>query len=191
MKQRKTSNGSTEQLNIFGPAPLLEGEDIGAYDALLAGVSGAVKPKDLIEEILARDTVDLHWSVLRLRRYRDALMATFAPKGLRSLLDTFDLEFEEDLVHRWAERDPQAIAEVKAILDRRGLSSHAVMAQTFLENIETLERFEHLIARTEARRNSMQREIERHRFETGQALPQSLRRLDRDGTTLIENPRAI
>ena len=40
-----------DRLEIFGPPPLLEGEDCKAYDTLLARVSGATKPKDIIEEI--------------------------------------------------------------------------------------------------------------------------------------------
>ena len=47
------------QWNFFGPAPLLDGEDPAAYDELLARVSGAVKPSDILEEIWVRDVVDL------------------------------------------------------------------------------------------------------------------------------------
>jgi hypothetical protein len=34
------------RLALFGPPPLLEGEDTAAYDELLARISGAVKPAD-------------------------------------------------------------------------------------------------------------------------------------------------
>ena len=59
-----------DRLEIFGPPPLLEGEDSKAYDTLLARVSGAVKPKDIIEEIWVRDIVNLTWEILRLRRLK-------------------------------------------------------------------------------------------------------------------------
>src|SRR5262249_11588094 len=36
------------RLALFGPPPLLEGEDTAAYDELLARISGAVKPADIL-----------------------------------------------------------------------------------------------------------------------------------------------
>ena len=47
------------RLALFGPPPLLEGEDTAAYDDLLVRISGAVKPADIFEEIWIRDIVDL------------------------------------------------------------------------------------------------------------------------------------
>ena len=46
-------------LEIFGPPPLLDGESQEVYDTLLARVTGAVNPKDIIEEIWVHDIVDL------------------------------------------------------------------------------------------------------------------------------------
>src|SRR5947207_9983256 len=43
------------RLSCFGPAPLFDGEDSAGYDELLARVSGAIKPADIIEEIWIRD----------------------------------------------------------------------------------------------------------------------------------------
>ncbi len=54
----------------LGPPPLIEGEDGAAYNQLHGSITAAVKPKDFIEEILARDIADLSWDVLRLRRAR-------------------------------------------------------------------------------------------------------------------------
>jgi hypothetical protein len=47
------------RLDLFGPAPLFEGENAVAYDELLARISGAVKPTDIFEEIWVRDIVDV------------------------------------------------------------------------------------------------------------------------------------
>jgi hypothetical protein len=51
---------------LFGPPPLLEGEETAAYDELLVRISGAVNPADIFEEIWVRDLVDLVWEALRL-----------------------------------------------------------------------------------------------------------------------------
>ena len=61
--------------NIFGPPPILEGESQKAYDELLARLFSALEPTDFIEEIWARDIVDVIWSLCRLRRILAAFLA--------------------------------------------------------------------------------------------------------------------
>ena len=53
------------RLAIFGPIPLLAGENAAAYDDLLARVSGNLKPSDIFEEIWVREIADLIWENLR------------------------------------------------------------------------------------------------------------------------------
>ena len=57
------------RLDIFGPPPLIEGEDAAAYDELLIRISAAVKPADILEDIWVREIVDLVGSAFRLRRF--------------------------------------------------------------------------------------------------------------------------
>src|SRR5579862_4028156 len=77
--------------SIFGPAPILPGEDPAAYQQFLRQVASSVKPADIIEEIWARDVVDLEWEILRLRRDEQnliaAVRATAIERNLRGLID--------------------------------------------------------------------------------------------------------
>src|SRR5258708_20158162 len=66
----------------FGPAPLIEGEDAGAYDELLVRISTAVRPADIFEEIWVRDIADLVWEAFRLRRLKACLMTAGARSAL-------------------------------------------------------------------------------------------------------------
>src|SRR6202030_1130933 len=66
----------------FGPAPLIEGEDAGAYDELLLRISAAVRPHDIFEEIWVRDIVDLVWEAFRLRRFKACLVTAGACAAL-------------------------------------------------------------------------------------------------------------
>jgi hypothetical protein len=101
----KTSTLATVQpLALFGSAPLLlQGEDAGAYDELLGRVSAAVKPVDIIEEMLTADAVSLEWEVLRWRRLQTSLMRALALKSLEEFLsenldyDQYRKFFAEDL----------------------------------------------------------------------------------------------
>jgi hypothetical protein len=79
-RTKGTKNGPTNptsaapepaaRLDIFGPAPLIEGEDAAAYAELLVRISAAVKPADILEDIWVREIVDLVWSAFRLRRFK-------------------------------------------------------------------------------------------------------------------------
>jgi hypothetical protein len=76
----------TEIQSLFGPAPLLEGEDASAYEALNSRIRSAIAPNDIIEEIWVRDVLDLLWETMRLRRLKAKLMRAAAHEGLDELL---------------------------------------------------------------------------------------------------------
>ena len=78
-----------ERMAFFGPPPLLEGEDTDAYGDLLARVSAAIRPADILEEIWLRDFLDLAWEALRYRRLKAALVNGTAA-ALRSAADPTD-----------------------------------------------------------------------------------------------------
>ena len=71
---------------LFGSPPLIEGEDFAAYNKILVKVSAAMKPADILEDIWARDVVDLIWEALRLRRLKAALMKVAARDALQTVL---------------------------------------------------------------------------------------------------------
>ena len=75
---------------LFGSPPLIEGEDFAAYNEILVKVSAAMKPADILEDIWARDVVDLIWEALRLRRLKAALMKVAARDGLQTVLQRLD-----------------------------------------------------------------------------------------------------
>ena len=70
---KKTTSTAISQHSLFGPPPILEGEDAAAYDELFGRVCAAIKPIDVIDEMFISDVVVLEWEVLRLRRYKLSL----------------------------------------------------------------------------------------------------------------------
>ena len=76
-------------LSLFGPPPLIAGEDGAAYDELLARFCAAVKPVDIIDEMFIADIVPLEWEVLRLRRLKSSLIRA---RGLEALEEFFGEE---------------------------------------------------------------------------------------------------
>src|SRR5258708_32949813 len=91
-----------QRLALFGPPPLIEGEDAAAYDELLARICAAVKPVDVIDEMFTADVVSLEWEVLRLRRLKWSLIRERVLEALRGFLDE-DLEY--DLYSDYVEDD--------------------------------------------------------------------------------------
>jgi hypothetical protein len=74
------------RLSLFGPPPLIEGEDAAAYEQLLARFCAAVKPVDIIDEIFIADVVPSEWEVLRLRRLKWSLIRAPALEALEDFL---------------------------------------------------------------------------------------------------------
>jgi hypothetical protein len=172
------------RLTLFGPPPLLEGEDSSAYDELLARISGTIKPADVLEEMWVRDVVDLSWENFRLRRLKSNLLNANAHRGLKTVLESITSPAVAILLPKqWAARDADAIEEVDELLASSDLTMDAVMAETLAYIIDDFERIDRLIMHTEARRNAILREVDRYRTSLGQAL--------RRATNNIENSQIL
>src|SRR6478736_10549981 len=117
-------------LELFGPPPLLDGERQDVYDTLLARVTGAVNPKDIIEEIWVHDVVDLVWEILRLRRLKVALLSSSLGRGLHKLSRDRDEYDMGSLIPRWSAREPAAVKKVEQFLKVHGLTMNDVMAHS-------------------------------------------------------------
>jgi hypothetical protein len=83
---KKSMSAAVSRSSLFGPPLVLEGEDSAAYDELLGRVYAAVKPVDVIDEILISDAVALEWEVLRWRRLKFSLVRSHAHRALTEFL---------------------------------------------------------------------------------------------------------
>ena len=167
------------RLALFGPPPLLEGEDTAAYDELLVRISGAVKPTGIFEEIWIRGIVDLVWEAFRLRRLKANLMTAVAHKGLTAILEPLiGWTDARNLAEAWAARERSAIKQVDKLLASAGLTMDAVMAQALSLKLDDIERIDRMIATAEGRRNAILREVDRHRTAWGQNLRQAVQQIE-------------
>jgi hypothetical protein len=130
-KPRSTSGSEVVAVEtIFGPSPLLPGEDASAYEDLHRRVSAEVKPADIIEKIWVRDVVDHTWEVFRLRRIKMRLVSIGGRESLSNRLAPLLRELPEyaeaekagtlngqtvrevsrELARQWAHDDPVIVA---------------------------------------------------------------------------------
>jgi hypothetical protein len=193
---------------LFGPPPLLAGEDSAAYDDLLARVSGSVKPADIIEELWVHDIVDATWDILRWRRIKISLVEMEMPSALEAMLEPLmpyrPLKFEENLswsesyapeppsreyklAKKWASGDQTAIDRVNKLLSSANVTMAMVMANAFETNFDHIERIDHLITIAEGRRNAVFREIDRHRSAFAHALRDRVQVVDEAEFKVIES----
>jgi hypothetical protein len=75
VKPNRRTPELTPRLALFGAPLLIEGEDAATYDELLAHMLAAVKPVDVIDEMLIADVAALEWEVLRWRRLKTCRFA--------------------------------------------------------------------------------------------------------------------
>lgn len=153
-----------QRFAIFGPPPLLEGEDAALYEDLLGRMCAAVKPVDIIDEIFVADVVFLEWEIVRLRRLKFSLLQASVHKELESFLneqldyeayaEAFaealaeilrevlpnDLAEEEakKLAHQYARSQPDAVKKVTVLLKATGLQVDEILDQAKAHRAEEL-----------------------------------------------------
>src|SRR5262249_40380352 len=140
------------RLALFGPPSLIEGEDADTYDELLARMLAAVKPGDVIEEMLTADVASLEWEILRWRRLKTSLLRarglaaleTFLCKNLkypeyfeffvdhlteilRENLPKDQADDAQTLAQEYVRNDPDAHAKVFNILFEIKLTLHQIL----------------------------------------------------------------
>jgi hypothetical protein len=145
--------------------PMLQaGDDPDLYDRLHAGMTAAVAPRDVIEEIWVRDVVDLVWEALSLRRLKALLLIVSARRGLDQVISPLFKDGRAyELANDWFAGKKEAVREVEQALAKAGLTMEAVAAQTLAIKLDDIERIDRMIMNAEARRNATLREVERHR----------------------------
>jgi hypothetical protein len=156
---------SSDLALLLGPPALIDGEDAAQYEAFYQQVRSAVGPKDAIEEIWAREVADLSWEVLRYRRLKAAFMRSSAYEGLRRLSSLTSDEFPgNDLALDLGEPGEQVKA-VKQRVAKAGFDEAVIMAQAMAANLDSIEKFEEVIANIDVRRNRILREVLAYREE--------------------------
>ena len=100
--RKKSTPKAVSRHSLFGPPPVLDGEDAAVYYEILDRVRAAVGPVDIIDEMLIDDAVYSEWDFLRWRRLKSSLIRGL---GLRELgrVDGFDQDEAE------SKRDERAV----------------------------------------------------------------------------------
>jgi hypothetical protein len=150
---------------------LLAGDEAAAYRALHADITAVLKPRDITERLLVQDYVDDSWAIQRMRRYIAGLQMEALRNRIQHRIHSScdNNQYGKELVQKAAMNDAKAVAEVKELLGP--LEFQAILANAYKDEIETLERFDRLIANAEDRRDSVRHELERWRSRPADQVP--------------------
>jgi hypothetical protein len=188
---KRTSSASTSRAprrrELLGPPPILEGETEKAYYELLERVFTALKPVDFIEEIWARDIVDVVWNLYRLRRMLSAFLAAEVWDDANDKASSL-VEADPELMNGTEEQKqemarllnpssnsnweaqkaqyPRATERYMKLWEAAWstLDLNEIQANVMIDKIDTIERIEALIMLAERRFDSVIRELDRHRM---------------------------
>jgi hypothetical protein len=155
------------RLDLFGPPPLLEGEDAALYDDLVGRMCAAVKPVDIIDELYVADVVSLEWEIRRWRRLKIGLLQAGVRDHLQRFLsrrldyEAYAEDFAEalaealveilqespqkdlaeeakELAHQYARSQPDAVKKVTTRLEAAGLDADQILDQAKVQRAERL-----------------------------------------------------
>jgi hypothetical protein len=162
----------SEIRELLGPAPLLSWEGPERYERVLAAMAQAVGPRDWIEWVWTKDLVDLGWEAARARRAQAAAVGLAYEKALAHLMGNHRRNLVGDEYRRRIARlssgDPKALRAFRETLDGMGLRSEGVSGEAagdaaYLLAMDDIEPLGLIIARCEARRDAILREMDRRR----------------------------
>ena len=190
-----------KQPSLFAPPLLLLGEDAAEYEALHARIRASLNPIDTVYEMFVADVVYLEWEILRWRRQKSSLMRGYQIKALEqflteklklpqqladalarnvpgAVLDPARYPKAEELAKKYGRREPDVVTLVDKILAHASVGIDDLMAEEFVERLDTIEHIDHLTAIAENRRNAMLGEIDRRRTVFGEAPRRSIKEVE-------------
>ena len=183
--ERRSAPKALARRDLFGPPPILEGEDADAYNEILDRVFGAVAPTDFVEEIWVRDLADVSWAMFRWRRILAALVsdlvweevndkATSLAGDQTQLMsgpekEELDKLLNSDSELSWETRVakyPRANKKFQELWSaaKSTVDIDLIQGWVLKNNLDMIERINDLITIAQRRIDEIMRELDRHRF---------------------------
>jgi hypothetical protein len=161
---------------IFGPPPVIFGEDEADYQELWRLMRSYIRPHGVIEEGFVRDLVDIRWEIRRFRQFAAGLLKLDAIIALKTAI-----AWAKDgrintgaLVDKCAAGDEEARIMVDELLKQKGQSHQAIEVRAIAGQLGTLAGIDQVVARLEARQHAVLREVDRHREALGRRARQAI-----------------
>jgi hypothetical protein len=178
---------------------VLATEDADQFASLQKELEQEIKPTGVIERMYVADIAALLWEILRLRRFKTAILNNAFRKALQDILrqclfrgefiTIADDELEADtLAHDWF-KNQKAKDKVTKLLRQHQLDEDAIPAEAFRQVSSEIETLDRLLTLAERRRDRALRNIAEYRFSFAKRLQQSSERiLENSGVLALNSP---
>jgi hypothetical protein len=141
---------------IKSAPPLLITESQEEFASLVSAMLEYIRPKGILEEILANDVIDATWHIIRLQRCQTAMINIAYRQALVKLLDEELGVADEFVAEKYADdwfRSRAGRDEVMQLLKRFGLDETSIEAEAIKLLGPELETLDRMLSSSEARRN--------------------------------------
>jgi hypothetical protein len=150
--------------SLFGPPPLLAGEDPKRYERLRAAIVANLDPKSALEWIDAQDQVTKVWEEQRYRSYAAALINGGMLRAVDYYLEqTCEPDYAEDLGSKFISGNAKERKEVLSVLADNGITTAELQAKAAELEGNGLQLFERMVAHRENGRRLLRKEADRRR----------------------------
>ena len=178
--------------DMWGPPPLLPGEDPLIYEAFRSRIRNAVKPRDFIEEMYTREILYQSWVARGLRLHRAAYLKNRAYASMsRAVLDASPEEKRERLKRSFKRDSAFTRTSIERLFLKTGKMSEAELADMLGRNLDAVEQFDRAIERAETRRDAIFREVTRHRATLGADLRRAIEQVEEADFEVVAPPTAM
>jgi hypothetical protein len=176
----------------FDPV-ILNTESVQDFEALLEVFNKEILPIDFVERMYVRDFVQLVWEIVRLRRFKVALLDRAYPNALAKVLrpilvkpanDSFGLIEALGVSKQKADRlardyfvSQKAKRRVESLLRNAQLENWVVEAEAYKSCLPEIEQLDRSLTSAEARRDKILRNIALYRESMAKQLRQITQRI--------------
>jgi hypothetical protein len=157
--QSRALTSGAEISHVFSKPPVLRGERLADYKALLDALTREIKPSGVIEQLYVTDISCFVWEIVRLRRCKTAIINASYRSALEDLLPKLtDGSFisARDRAKRLALEwftGPGGKEKITEILAQFGLDESVIEAEAIRQCFRDVEVIEKLLTGLEARRD--------------------------------------
>ena len=171
---------------VLPASPLVINESTEQFQSIHDALIQEIKPRGMIEQIYVKDIADLTWEILRIRRFKTAILDTqfssAAEKVLKELLLQIGHDYTEareaatDAAGKWF-TDKETREWGQKVLQQFQLDESAIEARSYAEKTSNFEALDKLEASLMSRRDKSLRCIAEYRIGLAHELQETSDRI--------------
>jgi hypothetical protein len=155
---------------LLGPPPLVFDENPEHYDRLMVEFAKALAPKDFLDWVLIKDSVDSTYQVSRCRRSMSAIMNNHRAEAIATQIAVIKrvLDPENDprpsarrMAYAYVAGEPEAVAEVSGLFAEYKIDERSIVGLVFGRNLETIREISQMADEAQIARERTLHEYER------------------------------